>query len=293
MPTRIQIAKTDIVTLFEENEVRSYSAGQLAKILDENRSTWRLAQSMNSDSFVEFLLTKSKLRKVILVPIVNDKPPVVRYLWDSASPFAVALSTKPDSYLSHGTAVFLHGLNDQIPKVIHVNYEQSPKPVADLAAITDEAMERAFARPSRETNDVFTYEDYRIARTNGKYTGRIEVGAITWENNERIAVTKLERTLIDIAVQPVYAGGIYQVLEAYKAARSRVSVNTLVATLKKIKYAYPYHQAIGFYMKRAGYEPSRLDMLKRIGITRRFYLMHGMVKMDHDPEWNLCFPSGF
>lgn len=61
-------------------------------------------------------------------------------------------------------------------------------------------------------------------------------------------MTKLERTLIDIAVRPNYAGGVHHVLEAYAAAKSRVSVNVLLATLQKMEYVYPYHQVIGFYI---------------------------------------------
>lgn len=57
-------------------------------------------------------------------------------------------------------------------------------------------------------------------------------------------VTKIERTFADIAVRPAYAGGVYQVLEAYRGAKDKCPASTVIAVLKKIKSPYPYHQAI-------------------------------------------------
>jgi hypothetical protein len=73
-------------------------------------------------------------------------------------------------------------------------------------------------------------------------------------------------------VRPVYAGGVAQVLETFKAARPRVSVNVLLATLKRLDYLYPYHQCIGFYMQRAGFEPARLEQVRKIPRTFDFFL---------------------
>lgn len=291
MPSRIQIAKPDIVRLFESTGPRLYSLSDLAEVLDENRAFWRLAQRMQVDEFVAYLLDKTKLREIKLKPLTG-KPPIIQYAWGEFSVFQIAFSARRNAYFSHGTAVFLHGLTDQLPKVLYVNEEQSAKQPVGEVRISQEAVNAAFKRPQRESHLAYEYEDYRLVFLNGKYTGKLEVGDLVGPAEEALEVTKLERTLIDIAVRPTYGGGIHHVLEAYRAAKGRVSTNVLVATLKKLGFIYPYHQAIGFLMERAGYEPHRLDLLRRIGFEMDFYLVHGMTESRFDKNWRLHVPVG-
>lgn len=56
----------------------------------------------------------------------------------------------------------------------------------------------------------------------------------------------MARTLVDIAVRPDYADGVYQVLAAYEGARERVSVNALMAVLKTPFTAIPITKSWGF-----------------------------------------------
>ncbi len=292
MPSRIQIAKQDIVKLFESNGPRLYSHSECAQILDENRGFWRLAQRMNADDFIAYLLDKTSLRRIELKSLIG-KPAIVRYAWGEVSVFRVALSARRHAYFSHGTAVFLHGLTDQLPKVLYVNEEQSAKPSIGQLHVSQEALDAAFRRPQRESNQAYDHGDYRLYVLNGKHTGRLEVGEMLGPDGEPLAVTKLERTLIDITVRPSYGGGVHKVLEAYQAAKDRVSTNTLVATLKKLDFTYPYHQAIGFLMARAGYEPHRLDLIRRMGLKMDFYLAHGMAQTTFDRDWRLHVPVDF
>jgi hypothetical protein len=72
-----------------------------------------------------------------------------------------------------------------------------------------------------------------------------------------------------------------------------MSVNVLLAILKGLDYVYPYHQAIGFYMQRAGYEESRWGRLKQLDFKYDFYLAHDLRDKVYDSEWRLFYPKGF
>jgi hypothetical protein len=288
LPTRIQIAKPDIVAFFERAERKVYSFTELSHILTENRQGWRLAQSFTRTDFIDFLLEKTSLKEATLKS--ENYGALVRYVWGDASVYEVALSLRKSSYLTHGTAVFLHALNDQLPSTVYVNHEQSPK--QHPAELSQEAIHRVFSRPQRQSNYSFAYQGSNIIVINGKHTERLEVGKIAGPDGTLLDITKLERTLIDIAVRPSYAGGPFQILEAYKRAKDRASVNTLVATLKKLDYVYPYHQVIGFYMECAGYEENRLSLLEKLGMNFDFYLAHAMHDRKYNRRWRLFHPAG-
>lgn len=289
-PPRILVAAPDISSFFDRTNKHVYMESELGAILSQNRASWRLPDYINTGQFVRFLVDAGKLS---VAEVVSEHyRSATRYIWGKASPFAVALSLRSSAYLSHGTAVFLHGLTDQIPRTLYINKEQSAKP-RPTSPLTPEALARAFSGQQRRSVYTFRHESWTIVLLSGKNTGRLEVGPIAAETGEAIDVTRLERTLIDITVRPAYAGGIYQVLEAYKAAKERISVNTLIATLKKLDYVYPYHQAIGFYMERAGYDESRTDRILKLGVSLDFYLAHGIKDRDYDSKWRLFFPKGF
>jgi hypothetical protein len=287
--SRLQIARADILKAFEAAPRRVFGAEDIGEMLEQNRAFWRLSSRTGLRKFIEFLLEKSDLRKKEIVPVNHDIPAIYRYVWKEASPFEVALSLKKDAYLCHGTAVAIHGLNDQIPNRLYLNKEQSPK--SGSGGLTQAGIDRAFANQQRETRLVYRFDETEVAIVWGKNTGNLEVIGMNY-GGANLRVTSVERTLIDIAVRPAYAGGPLQVLAAYRGAMEKVSVGVLIATLRKLEYIYPFHQAIGFYMERAGYPESKYKRLKEPGLKFDFYLSYGVKDPEYVPNWRIYIPRG-
>ena len=194
--------------------------------------------------------------------------------------------------MTHGTAIFLHGLTEQVPRTLYVNYEQTPKP-SPPGALSQDSIDRAFRGKQRSSRYTFQFEGYHYTLLSGKNTGRYGVEEMRGPSGEPLHVAGLERTLVDIAVRPTYAGGLYEVLEAYKSAREyNVSVTRIIDALRILDYRYPYHQSIGFLMERAGFDPKHLQRLRELGLEFNFYLGYDMKKPDFDDSWRIFVPKG-
>src|SRR5262249_52182722 len=154
-------------------------------------------------------------------------------------------------------------------------------------------LDRAFAGQQRHSNLIYNCGSLSVIIVSGKNTNRLGVEEISGPASERLQITNLERTLIDIVVRPAYAGGISQVLKAYRAAKDRIVLDRLLSILKKLGYVYPYHQSIGFLMQKAGYPEKSWAKLRALGLNHNFYLAHGLQHREYSNEWRLFYPKDF
>ena len=246
-----------------------------------------MPRAMTSAGFIEWLLGHTKIRFLKLSS--GDYPAIIRYTWgDNVSPALIALSTRRQSYFSHASALWTHGLGGSCSE-LYVNHEQREKPPND-GLLTQDAIDRAFKNQPRHTKLIYDLAGTKIAILNGKYTNRLGVQEASTPNGDLVEVTSLERTLIDVTVRPNYAGGVSQVIKAFAAARGRISTKKLAHLLKRLDYTYPYHQAIGFYLKRSGYATVDQKLFSKMGINLDFYLCHGLRDPVLDPEWRIFYP---
>lgn len=289
----------NLLELFETGlPQRVFTRKQIATIQGTYGEQLELPQSLSTARLITFLEDAGQLREERIAqdtsnPSENEAiyRPYTRYVWGDASPMEVALSLRTRSYLSHASAVFLHGLTTQLPKTVYVNQEQTPKPPPS-GELTQQSIDRAFRSAPRLTNYIFSYRGTRLVLLNGKNSRDLEVSDMVDASGHVLRTTKLERTLIDITVRPTYAGGIFEVLEAFRGARDRISIPTLVATLAKLDFVYPYHQALGFYLARIGIPSARLKRLAELGIEHDFYLGYKIPNPQFDTEWRIYYPEG-
>ncbi|HTF87214.1 MAG TPA: type IV toxin-antitoxin system AbiEi family antitoxin [Planctomycetota bacterium] len=285
----LTLAKRAVLATMRELGPRVYTTQELVRLLDAHRVEWRVASRISGRAFTEFLQINGELRSVVLRSPTGRND--IRYSWGEPQPYALAKSLRPKAYLSHASAMFFHGLTDQIPKSFYLNEEQTPKPKPTVAP-TQETIDYAFKSEQRASKTIFAWNEYRYVFLSGKQTGNYGVMDAVGPAKESLKATDLERTLVDITVRPAYAGGVHEVAKAYSGAVGRVSLQKLQATLRNLDYIYPYHQAVGFYLERAGVAQEALTPFRKMGLEVNFYLAHKMHNPILDPSWRVYFPEG-
>ena len=279
--------------LIRDEELSAFSRYDLRHLLEGHRESIGAPKSASVGRVLKYMQSEGLLNQIELIREGRrtTKGATTRFVTHEASQFDIALSLRNGSYLSHSTAVFMHGLTDQVPKTIYVNKEQSPKP-SWRGRLTQPAIDRAFSNAPRTSKYVFLSQEYRYVLLSGKDTGRKGVVSERAPNGNSVDVTNVERTLIDIVVRPIYSGGIFEVLDVYKRTKGGVSVDDLVRLLEELDYVYPYHQSIGFLMERAGYGERQLKEVERFGIKWDFYLDYRISGPEYSERWRLFYPKG-
>ncbi|WP_437225474.1 type IV toxin-antitoxin system AbiEi family antitoxin domain-containing protein [Planctomicrobium sp. SH661] len=292
------ISPAKAISTFRQADQRIWNRNDLLRFVAIHLGSWVCPKSVKNavrlqsqapTAALDVLLEKIPLASISLAFPYRT---VTRYVYGEASTQAIIQSVDSDGYFSHFSAMQFHNLTDQIPKSIYFNVEQPA--TGGGGALSQPALDRAFKGKCRVTSNVIEFRGHTIHKINGQNTGRLGVLQGTLDDGTTIQVTNLERTLIDIVVRPVYAGGIAQVADAYRNAADQISVQRLVSYLKLLNYTYPYHQAIGYYLMRAGcYSESQISELRKMPIDFDFYLTYQLRNPVLNEEWRLYVPKGF
>jgi len=270
--------------LYQEN-IAAWTPGEGDKIPDD--ATLHV-KDLNANAVFEALLKARLLQKAVLpFPYRGD----TRYLLGDVDLLDLVQSLNQEGYFTHFTAIFLNGLTEQTPKTVYFNIEQ--RLTGGDGQLTQEALNRAFKAQPRVSSNIVEYKGTRIVKVNGRNTHQLGVVVKNCSHAGALRITDVERTLIDATVRPVHSGGIAVVAKAFEMAKPFISVKKLAAYVRKLHYVYPYHQAIGFYMERAGYDKRSLKVLEDFPIEYDFYLQHAMRSPVLNKRWRLYVPKGF
>jgi predicted transcriptional regulator of viral defense system len=288
---RFIIAQSDIGSHFNELPKHVLTRSDISSILDSNREFWRLTEKLSTSKFIEYLTKHGDLSETSLKFPGRNYP---RYIWGNVSEYEIADSISNNAHFSHYSAVYLHGLTDQIPKVIYTRIELPHESKSNNSNMEQDNIDRVFSRKQRISQNIANLGKTKIYLLYGKKSNDLGVDYLDHNYGNNLRCTNIERTLIDITVRPSYAGGVSEILRAYTKAQPIVSINKLVSYLKKLDYSYPYHQAIGFYLEKTKvYTESQISLLRDLRISHDFYLDYKMGKTDYVKEWQLFIPHGF
>jgi predicted transcriptional regulator of viral defense system len=297
----IQLKKNLITKTFQKTKANIFTFAELSRLIHEHIQQWTVEnaeqipaealvspKSHAANALADAIVKAGILEKAVLpFPFRQD----TRCFFGKVDPLDLVQSLTHDGYFTHFTAIYLNNLTEQTPKTIYFNVEQRLS--GGQGQLTQEALNRAFKAEARLSSNVVEYKGTRIVKLNGRNTNQIGVLSKRRPNAGAVRVTDHERTLIDATVRPVYSGGPAVVARAFELAKESVSVNKLASYLRKLRYVYPYHQAVGFYMERAGYEAPLLKLMGQFPIEFDFYLLHGMKSPVLNKRWRLYVPKGF
>jgi hypothetical protein len=151
-----------------------------------------------------------------------------RYHSGKFTAYELALSLRPDSYLSHGTAAFLHGVATNQPDFIYANQEQCAK--EQSGSLTQAALNKAFSLKQRQSNFIVSHDQTKIMLLSGKHTNRLGVQKIV----------------------AGYAGGTENVLQNYRRAIQETSAEHLAEMLNKLDYVLSLPSSYRFLFTESG-----------------------------------------
>src|SRR5882724_9598516 len=171
--SRLKIAKSDILRFFDELSTRVHRLSDIRRYLSEQRAFWRLAQHTTANHLISFLIDSGKLSKFDF-PFPPPYKREVRYVWGKTSIYQVMLSLNPTAYFSHYTALWFHGLTEQLPKTTYLSIEL-PQIGSVPGTLSQKAIDTAFHRRQRITKNVAETPDFRLCVLSAKNTNQLGV----------------------------------------------------------------------------------------------------------------------
>jgi len=276
----------------KESGVFIFSLGELAAILDDIKKKITLPHSMTVRLFSALLEPYG----LTIIKAPYKQYPIVRYLWkwnessrDIYAYYKFTQSAFPDAHFSHFSALFLHGLTEQVPKQLFIRTDLD-RSSDHSSALTQDGIHKAFARPARPTTFRFTIDDVEVIRLWCKKSPSTSVMKLRIPSSS-FTVTTVERTLLDCMIRPGYAGGCSTVLDAFRSAQDTVTVTSLLRYLHDLNLLYPYHQVLGWYLDRSGFDPRQVAELDKLEKAFDFYADYALNNPIFDKRWRVYYPQ--
>ena len=278
--------KPHIDKIINSAQEQVMSSMEFGRLVSETNEIWGL-KSLSRNEIKRFLLEEYSF---IEDQIIGDHSYEIYYRSNfKIDFFDVAAVRSRGSYFSYYSALYINNLTLQIPKQIYLTLERKSLD-QNNNILKQENIDRVFSKPPRITSDKRNYKNFDINFINGQYQNLI--GITTFR--DQYAVSDIERTLIDIAVRPFYSGGVTQVLEAYINAKNQLDPKKLLDYYSQLNYTYPYHQVIGFYLEKAGYDSEICnEFLNFDDLEFDFYLTYNILHKEFSKKWRLYYPKGF
>jgi predicted transcriptional regulator of viral defense system len=215
---------------------------------------------------------------------------------DKLNPYEIAQALFPQGYFCNLSSIYYHSLTNQVPKTIYICYEKKPAKRINVSTVNNNELRRAFIKPHRHTNHVYTLNDYKVIvveRARISDSGVVESHPPSTLLPSTSRITCIERALIDAVVTPQFNGGIVSVYTYFKTARGMLNIERLIKIYRQLDFVYPYSQSIGFLLDRAGMSKHASVIYKKFLPEHSFFVDHdAKTSWIYDEKWKLYYPAG-
>ncbi len=212
---------------------------------------------------------------------------------DKLNPYEIVQAMFPQGYFCNLSSIYYHSLTNQVPKALYICYEKKPAKRINVNTVNNNELRRAFIKPHRHTNNVYTLNDYNVVvveRARISNSGVVESHPPGTLLPNKSHVTCIERALIDAVVSPHYNGGIVSV---YTYFRNALDMTKLIKIYRRLDFVYPYSQSIEFLLDRAGMSKHASVIHKKFPPEHSFFVDHdAKTSWIYDEKWKLYYPAG-
>ncbi len=162
--------------------------------------------------------------------------------------FEIAMALIDPAAISHWSALYHHGLTDQIPRKVFVltTAASVPRLRGDKAASTSGGYPVGQA--------IYQFVQVKPERFFGTEKA--------WIGEARVVITEPERTLLDGLSMPQYCGDFAEVLGAFQARGQELNVERIVDYALRLDAATA--KRLGWVLESLGVDPASLRALDRV-----------------------------
>ena len=268
-------------------------------VVFSERELIKLLEQMYQDSFIGRKTKSAILKSVKRVDLKWNKKADCKLLTFNPSEIQIIdilAAFQPQHYMSHFSALYLHGLTNQRPEEYFLSKEIKRKTSPSSKEKIPEKIYQAFLKAPRKTNKYLSYQKTKITLLEKQDIGKIGVNKklVTVNKKRPISLffTSIERTLIDSIISPHYSGGIKTVVNAF--SKAKINIHELYKIYKAYSPFYPYWQSIGFLFYKLKSVPISKKWLKYFSSKKiEFYLDKKFNEnWAYDSKWKIYYQKG-
>lgn len=261
-----------------ENVIDAYISNIPKKVYNEKELNWFINDLANLHSLKK---KQVQIKDYFLAKYFSENSGLYSFKKQLINHFDIASSYSRHSFFSHGSALKLHKIDDTPTDIIYLT--QNNYTLGRGSELTQKALDDSFRKPQRITTKIIKNNQLKIYLLSGQNHDSMITSI------DGYAVTNLEKTLIDITIRPSYSRGSKNVLESFKKAKDCLDIEKLFTHYKDLKYSYPYHQSIGFYLEHAGYNNQELQKFQNLEKKLDFYIDYQIQTPKYSKDWKLYY----